>query len=99
MKEMIPQERYETIRQDIVRLLSQRKFSVSVLSKQIRKSEKEIYDHLDQIKKSAALRVTPAACNDCGYQFEHRERSKKPGKCPKCKSTHIEQPLFSMTSK
>ena len=99
MKEIIPQERYETIRQEISRLLSERKFSAAALSKQIRKPEKEIYDHLDQLNKSGILLVTPAECGECGYRFEHRERAKKPGKCPKCKSTHIEQPLFSLKAK
>ena len=98
MKEIIPQERNATIRQELMRLLAGSQLSVSVLSKEIRKSEKEIYDHLEQIKRSGLLLIIPARCNDCGYLFEKRARPKKPSKCPKCKGTHIEQPLFSIVS-
>ena len=96
MKEIIPKERNETIRQELMRLLEGNQLSASDLSKEIRKSEKEIYDHLEQIKRSGLLIIIPARCNDCGYIFEKRDRPKKPGKCPRCKGTHIEQPLFSI---
>lgn len=94
MKEAIPQERHETVRQEIVRLLSGRKLSASLLSQRVRKSEKEIYSHLDQIKKSVDLMIISAECGQCGYQFKNREKTRKPGKCPHCKSSHIEQPQF-----
>lgn len=96
MKAAIPQERHETIRQELIRLLSERKFSANALSRQIGKSEKEIYDHLDQLQKTGDLVMIPAECADCGYKFAGRERAKKPSKCPKCRSTHIDQPLFAI---
>ncbi|MDP2645248.1 MAG: hypothetical protein Q8P24_09935 [Desulfobacterales bacterium] len=71
------------------------KYSSGSLSKIIGESEKEIYDHLAELKKSGVLIVDPAECRKCGFVFEDRERVKKPGKCPKCKSTFIEAPLFS----
>ena len=96
MKEIIPQERHETIRRELMRLLEDGELSVSALSKEIRLSEKEILYHLEQLRLSGALIIIPAECRDCGYVFVKRERVGKPGKCPKCKGTHIEQPLFSM---
>ena len=96
MKEIIPQERHETIRQELTRLLEDGELSVSELSKEIRLSEKEILFHLEQLRFSGALVIIPAECRDCGYIFAKRDRPGKPGKCPKCKGTHIEQPLFSM---
>jgi predicted Zn-ribbon and HTH transcriptional regulator len=98
-KEIIPQERNETIRQELVRLLEGRELPVGILSKEVRLSEKEIYAHLEQIKRTSALIIIPAECRDCGYVFAKRDRPKKPGKCPICKGTHIEQPLFSIASK
>lgn len=98
-KEIIPQERNETIRQELVRLLEGRELPVGILSKEMRLSEKEIYAHLEQIKRTSALIIIPAECRDCGYVFAKRDRPKKPGKCPICKGTHIEQPLFSIASK
>lgn len=96
MKEIIPIERYETVRQEIIKLLQETRLAASALSKMTRKSEKEIYSHLEQIKKSGVLSIIPAECSDCGFKFKDRERTNKPGKCPKCKSTFITPPLFTM---
>jgi transcriptional regulator len=99
MREIIPRERNKTIRQEITRLLDGNRLSVTVLSKEIRLSERELYSHLEQIKRSGLLLIIPAACDDCGFVFADRNRVKKPGKCPKCKSTHIEPPLFSIRTR
>ena len=98
-KETIPEERHETIRQELLRLLEGRELPAGVLSKEVRKSEKEIYEYLEQIGRTAALIIIPAECRDCGFVFAKRKRPKKPGKCPICKGTHIDQPLFSIASK
>ncbi len=98
-KEIIPEERHETIRQELLRLLEGRELPVGVLSKEVRKSEKEIYEYLEQIRRTVALIIIPAECRDCGFVFTKRHRPKKPGKCPICKGTHIDQPLFSIASK
>ena len=96
MKEIIPTERHETIRQEIVKLLQERSLAANALSKLTRRREKEIYSHLEQIKKSGALAIIPAECSDCGFKFKDRDRANKPGKCPKCKGTFITPPLFTM---
>ncbi len=95
-KSIIPEERDETIRKEIIGLLKIRSLPIGTLSKEVRKSEKEIYEHLKQIQKSVNLTITPAECGGCGYVFEKRERPNKPGKCPVCRSTFIEEPLFSI---
>jgi len=95
-KESIPEERAATIRRELEQLLEGRQLPVSVLSKEIRKPEKEICDHLQHLQRSGILVIIPAACGDCGYIFEHRTRPRKPGKCPRCKGTHIDPPLFSV---
>lgn len=96
-KEAIPEQRDATIRRELVQILAGRQLPVGVLSKEIRKSEKEIYDHLEHLQRSGILVIIPAECGDCGYIFEHRARPRKPGKCPRCRGTHIEPPLFSVT--
>ena len=97
-REMIPQARHETIRQELANCLDGRKIPASALSKRVRKSEREIYDHLEQMRLSGLLQITPARCARCGYAFDSRQKTKKPGKCPKCKGTFIKEPLFSMQS-
>lgn len=99
MKEIVPRERHETIRREIIRLLDGNSLPVSVLSKEVRLSEKELYGHLEQVRRSGLLVIIPAECDNCGYVFADRDRVKKPGKCPRCRSTHIEPPLFSIKPK
>lgn len=95
----IPEERNETIREELLRWLEGRELTVGELSKVVGKSEKEIYDHLEQLQKSGLLVIIPAECGKCDYIFESREKVKKPSKCPKCKSTYIKQPLFTVSSR
>jgi len=92
----IPEERKRTVRQEIIALLQEETLSAGDLSKLIGKSEKEIYDQLSQIQKSNSLTIEPAECFSCGFVFEERERTRRPGKCPKCRSTRISAPLFSI---
>lgn len=64
-------------------------------------SEKDVHQHLEHIRRTVsrgqqAFVIKPAACNTCGFQFRSRKRSKKPGKCPVCRSEYIEEPLFAI---
>ena len=81
-REKVPQERRETVRQEIVNLLGGRELTIGELSKNTGRRERELYDHLQALKKYKSLVVIPAQCGQCGYVFESRERVKKPGKCP-----------------
>lgn len=96
-RECIPEPRDATIRQALVQLLTGRSLPVSVLSKEIGRSEKEICAHLEHLQRAKILVIIPAECGDCGYIFDRRARPGKPGKCPRCKGTHIVPPLFSTT--
>jgi predicted Zn-ribbon and HTH transcriptional regulator len=33
----------------------------------------------------------------CGYVFEERKRFTRPSRCPRCKKTHIETPVYRLT--
>lgn len=92
------EERKETIRQQLKSLLEAQKLTLKTLSKEVRQPEKEVLHHLEQLKKSGVLTIIPAECADCGYIFETREKAKKPSKCPECKSTHIDEPLYSLNA-
>lgn len=96
MNEKIPEERTETVRKELISLLEGSKHTIGSLSKLVRKSEKEIVDHLSHIKKSKNLIIDPAECIKCGYVFKNRIKIKKPSKCPNCKGTYIDDPLFSI---
>ena len=99
---LVPVERYDTIRKYIIALLEEHTMSAKELSGIIRVPEREIYDHLDHIRKtlhktSQRLHVEPARCEKCGFIFQKRAKLSKPGKCPLCHSQLILPPLFSMT--
>ena len=101
MKEhiIVPEERTETIIQELLKLLEGRDIAIGELSKKIGRSEKELNGYLEQLLRIGKLKIVPAECGKCGFVFETRNKIKKPGKCPKCKGTYIEQPLFSAKPK
>lgn len=98
-----PVAKQETIRRSILALLEEGEHSAKELSSGVRISEKEVYDHLEHIRKTMInsahqhLHVTPAECKKCGFVFSKRERMKKPGKCPVCRGESIHDPLFSLS--
>jgi predicted Zn-ribbon and HTH transcriptional regulator len=88
-----------TMRQEIMTLLSEGEYGAKDISKIIRISEKEVYTHLEHISRSLKsqkmrLKITPAVCLACGYKFEARDRFSSPGRCPKCKGEHIQDPKY-----
>lgn len=92
---------HDTARHEIVSLLKQGQQSAKEISSAVGMSEKDVYDHLEHVRKSLhasgyRLVVTPAECKKCGFQFSKRERLRKPGKCPDCRGEAIYEPLFSI---
>jgi len=97
----IPVERHETIRRQITDVIAGQALSAREISGLVSVSEKEVYEHLEHIqktltKKDYILSVTPAECVKCGFVFKKREKLKKPGKCPLCRSELIHEPFFSI---
>ena len=97
----IPVEMHDTVRREIIAVLEQGERSARDLSSEVRISEKEVYGHLEHIRKTMSatgrhLEVIPAECRKCGFVFSKRERLKKPGKCPVCRGESIHEPLFSI---
>lgn len=63
--------------------------------------EKEVYQHLSHIEKSAKakgkrLKVTPYCCIPCGFRFKDRKRYHPPGRCPVCKEERISEAVFEI---
>ncbi len=97
----VPVERFDTIRRRIVSLLSVHSGTARQISAELRIPEREVYDHLEHIRKTMhtgthRLVVQPATCEKCGFVFRKRERLKRPGKCPICRSESITEPLFAV---
>ncbi len=80
-------------------LLLEGEFTDRELSQRLGIQEKEVLYHLEHIRQSVLtrkmkLKVTPARCLECGYSFENRRRLSKPGRCPRCKGEHVEDPRY-----
>jgi len=93
----------DTVRRNIMALLSAGDgfLSAQEISGQIRIPEKDVYIHLEHIRRTARrsrqeLKVLPARCNTCGFVFKKRNRLFKPGRCPVCRRQHISPPAFSL---
>ncbi|MCX7856458.1 MAG: ArsR family transcriptional regulator [Deltaproteobacteria bacterium] len=100
-KEIEIDEKNKTKRQEILELLQDGPLSVKEISRILRITEVETLSHLDHIKKTLSrsnyiLDVIPALCKNCGFIFKKRERLKKPGKCPMCKSTFVAPQIFTL---
>lgn len=100
-KPFIPVERRETVRQQILSLLEGKDMSPKDVSADIRVSEKDIYEHLEHIRRTVNKTghnfvIIPAVCRKCGFVFRKRDRLTKPGKCPVCRGESIREPLFSI---
>ena len=89
-----PEARSETLRQELIAMLKESRHTVGSLSQAVRKQQAEVLEHLVHMQKAEQLVIEPAECLKCGYVFNDRKRIKKPSKCPKCKGTYIEEPLY-----
>jgi len=90
----------QTIRQRILDMLVAGPVSALKISGAVGIPEKDVAAHLFHIEKTlqqdgGRLVVIPAACRSCGFLFIKRRRRSKPGKCPRCCSTFIGEPLFA----
>jgi len=98
-KPSIPVEKQDTLRHEILALITEEALSALDISAQVGIPEKDVYDHLEHIrtalhKRGGRFLVTHPLCRRCGFVFRKRERLKKPGKCPVCSGEQIDSPLF-----
>lgn len=89
----------QTIRQEIINLLSDYEMDARELSQELGVREKEVYEHLAHVARSVKaekkkLIIHPSRCLQCGFAFEDRKRFTRPGRCPKCRQTHLQSPRY-----
>jgi len=83
----------------MIALLEAGELSARDLSRYLGIREKEVYAHLGHIARSIEAQgkkvvIRPSRCHNCGYIFSDRRRFTRPGRCPRCKDTRLETPLF-----
>ena len=89
----------QTVRQIITDILLDGPASAKDISKQVGIPEKDVFSHLQHIRKSLQhgkqhLLIEPARCRSCDFVFHKRERFTKPGRCPACQGHFIDEPFF-----
>lgn len=85
----------------MIDLLTEEEMGVRDLSQALGIKEREVLDHLPHIQRSVKsfhkkIVFTPASCLSCGFVFEDRSRFSRPGRCPRCKATRIDPPMFKI---
>jgi transcriptional regulator len=88
-----------TLRRRIIALLSGQELDARDLSQELGLKEKEIYEHLVHVERSVAASqgrfvITPSQCLLCGYVFEDRRRLTRPGRCPQCRRSKLQNLSF-----
>jgi predicted Zn-ribbon and HTH transcriptional regulator len=87
-----------TKRQEIIELLSDSRCTILEISSKLHLSMREALDHLEHVRKSVRAPqrfiITPAECLGCGFIFRERSKIHSPGKCPRCRGTHIQEPSY-----
>jgi len=94
----------KTIRQEIIDLLNDSELDARELSRAVGVKEKEVYEHLTHISRSLAakgsnLTIRPSECLKCGYVFKDRQRFTRPGRCPRCRESHLTSPGYHIAPK
>ncbi len=88
----------QTKRQIIADLLMDESQTLQELSSLLHISMKEVLNHLEHVRKSVKkpnkFIIEPAECLNCGFVFRERSKIHTPGKCPKCRNTHIHEPSY-----
>jgi hypothetical protein len=82
-------------------LLQERDMTAREISQALGIRERTVYEHLPHVARSAAgrkqkLTVLPFQCLACVYVFKERRRFRKPGRCPRCKNSHLEAPTYRL---
>lgn len=95
-------EQRQTVRRRMIDLLQESEMTARDLSQALGIREKEVYDHLGHIARTVAARggrltVLPVICLACGWVFEERTRFTRPSRCPRCKESRLETPVYRLS--
>jgi RNA 3'-terminal phosphate cyclase (ATP) len=90
-------------RRDLIDILTARPISLHELALLLDERPRNLEDDLEHLFRSLrndplSPMITPASCRKCGFRFDEHKLH-KPGKCPRCKGTWINEPLISLEEK
>ena len=87
-----------TLRRHLHEILSHEPRSVSSLAHELGLRRADLEDDMQHVLRSAEARgdrieILPARCKACGFEFGP-ERLAKPGRCPSCKASRIQEAMI-----
>lgn len=87
-------------RKALVQLLLDNPMSLSAIAEAMEVTPREVEEDLQHLQRSLRhseyrLLVHPAVCRKCGFRFKE-EKLHKPGKCPQCHHSWIEEPRLEI---
>jgi len=87
-------------RKDLINLLLDNPMDLVEIARFLDLPPKDLEDDLHHLQKSLKhleyrLVIHPAYCRKCGFKFK-KEKLHKPGKCPLCHETWIQEPLLEV---
>ena len=88
-----------TVRQELIALLQAGPMDLRDLALALEIREADAADHLHHVARSLKaqgreLKITPAYCQQCGFDFRRRQRFTRPGRCPHCRSNRIQGAVY-----
>jgi len=89
-----------TLRRHLHEILSHEPRSVSSLAHELGLRRADVEEDLQHMLRSAAARgdrieILPARCKACGFAFGP-DRLAKPGRCPACKASRIQEAMIKV---
>lgn len=94
-----------SVRQRIMDLLCEEEMNAMEISQAVGVGEKDVAFHLEHIirtlrsQQAQKLVIAPYICLGCGYRFKDRKRLQRPGRCPRCKKSHIKMATYRIAPK
>ena len=90
-------------RKGLITLLQDQPMGLAEIAHLMEMTQKDVEEDLRHLLKSLKhseyqLIVTPAVCRKCGFIF-NKDKMHKPGKCPQCHGTWVQEPVFTIKQK
>ena len=87
-------------RKALIQLLLDNPMSLADIAQTMEVTPKDVEDDLHHLQKGLKrseykLLIHPAECRKCGFKFK-KDKLHKPGKCPHCHETWIQEPLLEV---
>jgi predicted Zn-ribbon and HTH transcriptional regulator len=87
-------------RKGLINMLLDNPMGLEEIARSLGVPRKDVEEDVHHLRKSLKrteykLLIHPAECRKCGFKFR-QDKLHKPGKCPQCHQTWIQEPLLEI---